>query len=467
LEWLDRSFYEEWEKDSSPPFVDDRTFHSYVDSLDDIRNGLIANLNLGDFSMLENIIADIIKKNEIDDVDKQSTLYRKLCAEIHKAEIKLIPIQKRHMTCDFSYKNELPDVFPEIFPRISEGSPAIDEQESETLQRVFEAFWKEKEPGWKDRTVTEYTTCRNHLLSFLGPDTQIHTVDYQKGRDYKNLLMETRNKKGKPLSKRRINMYLSFASQLFNYAERNHFIDRNPFKGLQISEKKTRVDELRDVFDTEDLKKVFCYSKEYLEDDHIQPHNFWVPILGLYTGCRLEELCQLYVSDLIEIDGTWCLNIVEDKPDKSVKTGEKRVVPLHPFIIEDLNFVGYVKSLSNQEGRVFPDLKRINNRYGHYFSRWFSQFKKKSGIVAPSGKKTFHSFRHTLINHLKQNDVPEHYIAEFVGHAVQSITMGRYGKKYKPDKLFENVVLKLDYGIDLSHLKNNRFVIKDSSAPEV
>jgi integrase len=279
--------------------------------------------------------------------------------------------------------------------------------------------------------------------------------------------METRNKKGKPLSKRRINMYLSFASQLFNYAERNHFIDRNPFKGLQISEKKTRVDELRDVFDTEDLKKVFCYSKEYLEDDHIQPHNFWVPILGLYTGCRLEELCQLYVSDLIEIDGTWCLNIVEDKPDKSVKTGEKRVVPLHPFIIEDLNFVGYVKSLSNQEGRVFPDLKRINNRYGHYFSRWFSQFKKKSGIVAPSGKKTFHSFRHTLINHLKQNDVPEHYIAEFVGHAVQSITMGRYGKKYKPDKLFENVVLKLDYGIDLSHLKNSRFVIKDSSAPEV
>jgi hypothetical protein len=96
--------------------------------------------------------------------------------------------------CDFSYKNELPDVFPEVFPRISEGSLVVDEQESETLQRVFEAFWKEKRPGWKDRTVTEYTTCRNHLLSFLGPDTQIHTIDYQKGRDYKNLLMETRNK---------------------------------------------------------------------------------------------------------------------------------------------------------------------------------------------------------------------------------------------------------------------------------
>ena len=74
--------------------------------------------------------------------------------------------------------------------------------------------------------------------------------------------------------------------------------------------------------------------------------------------------------------------------------------------------------------------------------------------------KSFHSFRHTLINHLKQNDVPEHYIAEFVGHTVQSITLGRYGKKYKPDKLFENVVLKLDYGIDLSHLKNSKYVLR-------
>ncbi|MFO7738929.1 MAG: site-specific integrase [Desulfatiglandaceae bacterium] len=183
--------------------------------------------------------------------------------------------------------------------------------------------------------------------------------------------------------------------------------------------------------------------------------------MGLYTGCRLEELCQLYISDLTEVDGIWCLNIVEDKPDKSVKTGEKRIVPLHPFIIEDLNFVGYVRGLPDQAGRVFPELKRINHRYGHYFGRWFSTFREKSGIDSPPRKKSFHSFRHTAINHLKQNDVPEHYIAELVGHSTQSITMGRYGKKYRPDKLMEQVVLKLDYGIDLSHLKNSKYVMRD------
>jgi integrase len=166
------------------------------------------------------------------------------------------------------------------------------------------------------------------------------------------------------------------------------------------------------------------------------------------------------VADVIEHDGRWCLNIVQDKPDKSVKTEEKRLVPLHPFLINDLNFIGYVRNLPDQEGRVFPKLKRINHRYGHNIGRWFSEFKKRCGISAPPGKKTFHSFRHTFINHLKQNDVREKYIAEFVGHSNQSITMGRYGKKFDVNKLYEKVVKNLNYGIDLSHLKKSKYVVK-------
>ena len=92
---LDQSFYEEWDDSYPPPLADAKTFHSYVDSLDDIRDDLIANLNLGNFSMLENIVGDTIKKNGINEVDKHSLLYRKLCAEIHKAEIKLIPIEPK------------------------------------------------------------------------------------------------------------------------------------------------------------------------------------------------------------------------------------------------------------------------------------------------------------------------------------------------------------------------------------
>ena len=62
--------------------------------------------------------------------------------------------------------------------------------------------------------------------------------------------------------------------------------------------------------------------------------DFWMPLIGLYTGMRIEEVCQLYVSDLKLMDGIWCLDVNQDKPDKSVKTSERRIVPLHPFLVQ-------------------------------------------------------------------------------------------------------------------------------------
>ena len=226
--------------------------------------------------MLKNSIHDLLKRNGITDPDTSSPEYRKLSAEIHKAEIQLIPLQKRHMLCDFSYKKELPDVFPESFEQATEHSPVQTptvpmKRHPNRFKYVVDAFWKEREPNWKKRTTVEYRTCRDHLLDFLGAETQIHKIDYSKARDYKDLLMEKGNKNGKALSPGRINMYLSFASTLFNFAKRNHYTDINPFEGFQIKEKKTRVDELRDVFDEQDLVKLFCNSKEYSEDTHSTP----------------------------------------------------------------------------------------------------------------------------------------------------------------------------------------------------
>jgi hypothetical protein len=100
----DESFYEDIDKDEYPlPYVDEDTFHCYLSDLDSIRDDLVTNLNLGDFSMLRNSIHDLLKRNGITDPDTNSPEYRRFSAEIHKAEIQLIPFQKRHMLCDFSY----------------------------------------------------------------------------------------------------------------------------------------------------------------------------------------------------------------------------------------------------------------------------------------------------------------------------------------------------------------------------
>ena len=57
------------------------------------------------------------------------------------------------------------------------------------------------------------------------------------------------------------------------------------------------------------------------------------------------------------------------------------------------------------------------------FFSWKGRYKKLIGITDP--KITFHSFRHTFIDQLKQLDVPDGKIQELVGHANHSITTGR------------------------------------------
>ena len=71
------------------------------------------------------------------------------------------------------------------------------------------------------------------------------------------------------------------------------------------------------------------------------------------------------------------------------------------------------------------------NKYGKFSSAYtkrFGRFKRKSGLL--DSKLTFHSLRHSFVNELKQQGESEHVIAQLIGHANSSITMGRYGKDY-------------------------------------
>jgi integrase len=136
----------------------------------------------------------------------------------------------------------------------------------------------------------------------------------------------------------RVDLYLGYASQLFKWAKQNYRkdIEINPFEGLQLGKKaRKRPDTQRDAFSIDDLKKIFvdsCYFGQDKWDKAIHPHFFWIPLLGLYTGAREEELGQLYVDNVKEIEGLWVLDISDNRPGQSVKTDEQRLIPLHDLL---------------------------------------------------------------------------------------------------------------------------------------
>jgi integrase len=459
IENWDRGFFTEPDDDYSG-----LSAYEVIDSFDEIRDQFIAQLNEGDLNVIEDMVDILVDKNEIHGVDKSSLEYRKLCAEILKAEIQLMPLHKQHMQCDFSYKDKLPGIFPEVYPQVNKAIAEIETSQSEPLTKVIEEFRKEKiqTRSWKPRTIPEADRALNHFKDNIGEKIPIHSIDGKALRQYKQWLLDEEFKPGKTRSITTINdKYLTFVKTLFVFAKDNHYIEKNPAKGLSIKvSQKKKSHKKQEIFTDEDLKKLFCESSEFGADSLTKPHHFWVPLIGLYTGMRLEEICQLYVSDLKKIGDIWYLDALEEEehPEKSIKTGERRAIPLHPFLVNDLNFIGYVKGLPDQDGRIFPETNWVAtaNRYGHQFSIWFGNFRKKYLENVKPKKKTFHSLRHTLKTHLAKRGVDVLYNHYLTGHSTKDV--GDDYIKPEVDLIYEKAVLKIKWDFDLSHLKKSKFV---------
>lgn len=77
--------------------------------------------------------------------------------------------------------------------------------------------------------------------------------------------------------------------------------------------------------------------------------------------------------------------------------------------------------------RLLPELEPVRGKLGHAPSKWFSRYKTTREITDP--KKTFHSFRHTLIDELRDAGVQEYLIKRIVGHEDSSVTSGVYGSR--------------------------------------
>ena len=449
-----------------PPFDGPEGFYGHIDLLSAIRDDLVIELNRGNYQMLERSIQGLLKENGIEEVDKESPAYRRLAVAIHQAEAQLIPLQQQHLQCDFSYRERLPQIFPDVFRKKGEPPPsptpsplpAPSPEPGIKVSQVFDEYWPRHKRELADKTIPENERTYNHFLAFVGKDTDLKAISKETIRNYIKKLRTEKNKRGQTRKDKTITgKYLAQVNKFLQWSENQGYIDKNPMKGMVEREKKEkRPDEERSRFSIEELKRIY-ESPEYVNDEMKHPYQFWLPLIGLYTGMRIEEICQLYIADFKQHEDIWYFDLNQKREDNSIKNSERRLVPLHPFLTRELNFVGYVQSLPNQEGRIFPELRRIGKRYSHAASTWFSEFKARCGIVAEKGDKTYHSFRHTLRTHLAEKNAPSLWKDVLTGHARSGEGDKRYTHPDDAKVIYENTVAKIDYGIDLSHLKNSKW----------
>ncbi|MEZ8602368.1 site-specific integrase [Vibrio splendidus] len=237
--------------------------------------------------------------------------------------------------------------------------------------------------------------------------------------------------KPEPLGIHSVNDTFKVISGFFDWLVLNEKAKKNSFTKLNVK-KEVKANEERKAFTRSDLSKIF--NVETISKTSKDAWHYWLPYLGLYTGGRINELCQLYTDNVREIDGIWCLDINADKPDQKLKSKSSwRVIPLHQKLIE-LGFIEYVQGLPN--GLLFPTLKYLpSDGYGKYPSKWFSIQRDKALTKEERNKKTFHSFRHTVANEFKQMGIEYSPASYILGHSDETMTYGRYGKDYSVSTL--------------------------------
>lgn len=232
-----------------------------------------------------------------------------------------------------------------------------------------------------------------------------------------------------------IKQKLSRLRTLLQWAADNGHAANNVAHGITIKDTQAAKNK-RKPFDLAALNTIFSspvYAKGERPAQGRGEAAYWIPLLALFTGARMEELGQLRPSDIAELtypdpDGTeargWFISLieVEGEDGTELKTAEsERLVPVHPQL-QQFGFVAFAKAASEQgRERLFDQL--TPGPYGnltHKWGQWFGRYLRDTCQVTDK-RMTFHSFRHTFTDYVRRPDIPEGIQRQLVGHSSKDV----------------------------------------------
>jgi integrase len=190
----------------------------------------------------------------------------------------------------------------------------------------------------------------------------------------------------------------------------------NPFTGHKYSSAEEHQTEKREPFTKEEVAKIRSHTWE-------KPVYNLLVDLGIYSGCRISELCNLKKKNVVVDEGIIAINIEKGKTKAATRT-----VPLPDAIGE-----GLLAHIENKEDDDF--VIGISSKAA---SRTFSNFKVKH--VTNDKLKGFHSFRHMYITAMERAGIEENVTAQIVGHERgKTMSYGYYSKGHELRRLKEAV----------------------------
>ena len=246
-------------------------------------------------------------------------------------------------------------------------------------------------------------------------------------------------------------MKLSRLRTLLQWAFNNDYAPANVGEGVTIKNP-DKARNKRLPFDLPALTKIFAGP---VHAEGARPAGgkgeaaYWLPLLALFSGARLEELGQLRPRDIREMDYPdadgviqrgWFISLTEDSAgdtdtDTRLKNAaSERIVPVHPEL-QRLGLIEFVNAaIEGKRARLFPLLKpNIYGRLSAKWGEWFSPYMRVTCGVTDK-RMVFHSFRHTFKQYARSASMIEGVQRQIMGHSPGDVA-DEYGNGYPMHQL--------------------------------
>jgi integrase len=354
---------------------------------------------------------------------------------------------------------------------------------SEIISKHLELMRRNKR---REQTIKETEQTYEDVIELIGdkPISEYSNID---GRDYRTSIISLPRNRKKIKQYRDFNLHellkmdvpeedrmtgetqtklISRMTSLWNFLidEYPEYVTQNVFKKKSVTITSKKAKDKRESFTDEDIQTIF-HHKNFLPsifetnaNQIIKYPYYWIPILACLMGARLEEICQMRVTDVKKVNGIWVYRIREEGDYGSEVTKVKnpyseRDIPLHPELIDTLNFLQYVNHIKKmKQERVFWELPKRGDVYSKNVGRFFNQkYLVKIGLKKKG--KSFHSFRHSVETNLTNVNVNARYIDFLQGHSQKGIGGSVYMKGIKPEVLLKDCVEMLKWDVDWNKLK--------------
>jgi len=372
----------------------------------------------------------------------------------------LPPAQKEQNQIPVSEKTAIPPALPVDSTVTTTNSGGI------TLNKLFDAYIERMKP--RPQTIEEQKLAVRQFENILGrKNPLVQSVTYPEAELFYHTLKWL--PKSSKVSERDLPLVpiaaameagtlqrplsagataakkLSLISAMFRWGVDRNYLEKNPFNRIAGPSDSNPINKRRS-FSPEDITKIFstplflgCQDYEIWRKKGnmlLANHRFWLPLMALYTGARLEEMGQLLISDIKTQDGVLYFHITEEVEDsnangikKSVKTRSSvRRVPFHKALL-GLGFKQYFEFLkTTNETHLFPELSHKTKKT-HGFSQWFNrEFRASIGLT--DRNRTFHSFRHLFKDECREEGLGRDMHDAISGHKDGS-TSAKYGDGLK------------------------------------